>query len=51
MSQSNLIAFIKNIFSNKNDRSLERASLPNPLVVGSIFTILFIIAIFFIVAT
>ncbi len=51
MSKPNLIDFIKSIFNaqnNKNGSNQERASLPNPLIVGSIFTVMFIIAIIFI---
>lgn len=50
MSKPNLIDFIKSIFdaqSNKR-RDIERTSLPNPLIVGGIFTVMFIIAIIFI---
>jgi len=48
MSKANVIDFTKSIFAPKNTRSLERASLPNPIVVGFIFTALFIIAMLFI---
>lgn len=54
MSKTSLIDFFKDIFnpqSNKNNRNLERASLPNPLIVGGIFTVLFIIAVVFMVAS
>ncbi len=45
---SNVISFAKSIFAPKNTRSLERAALPNPIVVGFIFTVLFIMAMVFI---
>jgi hypothetical protein len=48
MSKANLVDFTKSIFSPKSSRSLERAALPNPLVVGFIFTVMFIMAMVFI---
>lgn len=48
MSKASLVDFTKNIFTSKSNRSLERASLPNPVVVGFIFTVMFIMAMVFI---
>lgn len=44
MSKANLIEFTKSLFLPKNKRSLERAALPNPLIVGFIFMVMFVIA-------
>lgn len=49
MSKASVVDFTKSIFAPKNTRSLERASLPNPIVVGFIFTVFFIMAMVFIV--
>ena len=52
MSKPNVIDFIKSIFAakgiDKRERNLERGSLPDPLIVGFIFTVLFLIAVTFI---
>lgn len=52
MSKPNLIAFIKSIFVTQNNtkgkEGSERSALPDPIIVGFIFTVLCIIAITFI---
>ncbi len=52
MSKPTITDFIKSIFAakgvNNKARNLERGSLPDPLIVGFIFTVLFLIAITFI---
>ncbi len=51
MSKPTIADFIKSIFAAKGvkkEGNLERASLPDPLIVGFIFTVLFLIAITFI---
>ncbi len=45
MSKSSVVDFTKSIFSSSDARGKERAGLPNSLVVGFIFTVLFIMAI------
>lgn len=50
MAKVNLIGFVKNVFKVQNDKNLERALLPNPLFVVGIFTVLYIIAVLFIIA-
>jgi hypothetical protein len=52
MSKPNIIDFIKSIFAakgtQKKARNLERGAMPDPLIVGFIFTVMCLMAITFI---